>query len=206
MIKAIFFDFDGVLTPHPSGAYSTCSYISGVAGIALDTLIKCYKIGSGPRNLGTQPVETAWDSFWKRSGIPKNMNLLTQAFLNTPKNEAMFGLAKKLKNSGYTTGIITDNNILRWEILEKEWKLEETFEIIIVSCREGIAKYDGTNIYSRALFVAGLNPEETAFVDNKQRNAEAASSIGMHGIYFDEKRNSIAALTQTLRELGIKIK
>lgn len=42
MIKAIFFDFDGVLTTDPTGSVSITNYLAAKAGISVEHIRKCY--------------------------------------------------------------------------------------------------------------------------------------------------------------------
>ena len=43
MIKAIFFDFDGVLTTDKYGALTSSIYFSNLLNIPREKIIKCYK-------------------------------------------------------------------------------------------------------------------------------------------------------------------
>jgi putative hydrolase of the HAD superfamily len=206
MIKTVFFDFDGVLTLDPSGQHTTCKYLSDHTGIPIDKLLEANKLRIGPRNLGTDSYADRWDEFCGHAGKNVDFGLLREAFLSTAKNETMFALVKDLKAHGYKTGIITDNNLERWDLLEKEWKLTELFDSIIVSSKVHLDKFtNGTKIFEKAAESLDINPDETIFIDNGEKNVEMASSLGMHGYYYDEKENDIEALISFLKSLGVKI-
>lgn len=53
----------------------------------------------------------------------------------------------------------------------------------VVSSEERIHKPD-PEIYRRAIARFGIDPATTAFVDDKARNADAATAVGLHGIRF----------------------
>lgn len=68
---------------------------------------------------------------------------------------------------------------------------------IFVSYELGLLKPD-IKIYQQVLKMLGVLPEEAIFVDDKPQNVEAAQSIGIHGIVFNQ--NTIA------QEIARKIK
>ena len=56
---------------------------------------------------------------------------------------------------------------------------------IVVSSEEGVRKPDAL-IYQRAIGRFGVNPSTTAFVDDNQRNVQAAERQGLMGIQFTD--------------------
>ncbi|NMN00219.1 hydrolase [Bifidobacterium sp. DSM 109958] len=54
---------------------------------------------------------------------------------------------------------------------------------VVVSSTERVHKPDA-EIYRRAIARFGVDPATTAFVDDKQRNADAATAVGLAGIRF----------------------
>ncbi|MDO9708142.1 HAD family hydrolase [Paracraurococcus lichenis] len=70
------------------------------------------------------------------------------------------------------------------------------FRGIIVSGAERLVKPD-PRIYHLLVDRHGLRPEEIVFIDDKPRNAEAATALGMHGLTFttpERLRVDLAAL------------
>ncbi|RSX58864.1 HAD family hydrolase [Bifidobacterium samirii] len=68
----------------------------------------------------------------------------------------------------------------------------------VVSSEEGLRKPD-PHLYRRAIDRFGVDPSATVFVDDKARNADAATAVGLHGIRFTDT----SSLRRDLRELGI---
>lgn len=206
MIKAIFFDFDGVLTTLPNGTFTVCNYFAQKTGKAFDDLRKAYLLDVGPRNLGQVEHAQGWKSFWLEAGLTEDLKALDEAFLSAAREEKMFELVSALKTHGYQTGIITDNTKRRMELLESEWKLNEAFDSIIVSSRLGVDKFTGGDkIFKIALNSLNLKPEEAIFVDNSEKNIQTAQSLGMAGIYYDSESRDVERLTNELRMLSIKL-
>lgn len=70
------------------------------------------------------------------------------------------------------------------------------FEGIVVSGDEKVIKPD-PRIFRILLDRYGLDARETVFIDDNPRNADAASSLGMHGVHFrsaPELRRELAGL------------
>ncbi|KAB7790905.1 hydrolase [Bifidobacterium leontopitheci] len=63
----------------------------------------------------------------------------------------------------------------------------------VVSSEERLRKPDA-EIYRRAIRRFGVDPATTAFVDDKARNADAATAMGLHGIRFTSARQVRSAL------------
>ena len=59
-------------------------------------------------------------------------------------------------------------------------------ENIFVSYELGLLK-PNPEIYKKVLQKLNATPEEVIFIDDKSRNVEAAKSLGIHGIVFDQK-------------------
>jgi len=57
------------------------------------------------------------------------------------------------------------------------------FQGIIVSGREKLVKPDPA-IYRLLMARYGLEAPDLVYIDDNQRNAEAATALGMHGIHF----------------------
>ncbi len=70
------------------------------------------------------------------------------------------------------------------------------FEGIVVSGQEKVIKPD-PRIFRVLLDRHGLRAEETVFIDDNPKNAQAATSLGMHGLHFrsaPELRDELATL------------
>ena len=61
MIKAIFFDFDGVLTLDNTGSFTTCFNISKDAGLDLNKTLICYRKNRIDLNLNKTTHKKIWN-------------------------------------------------------------------------------------------------------------------------------------------------
>lgn len=168
MIKTIFFDFDGVLTPDKSGSYTTFNYISKKTDIDFEKLHSCSRKYNKELNLGKLNFKDIWKEFCECINEDLDIGILGDAFECTELNKAMFGLAKKLSKE-YKVGILTDNKKGRLEILNKKFGLDKLFSPIIVSSELGLDKTN-EQMFKTAITSAKANTEECIFIDNKKEN------------------------------------
>jgi len=196
MIKAIIFDWGGVLIKSPSkGIREYCA-----------------------KQLGTNP-EKFWDvvrlnikafqtglsekEFWKKVcgelKIQEPKKPLWKIAIESAyeENEEIIDLIKRLKPL-YKIGMLTNTEKPSVSIFEG--KNYPFFDDIVFSCRVGITKPDDM-IYLLAAKRLGCEPDEIIFIDDRQENVDGATNIGMQGILFIDTEK----LMEDLRDLGIVI-
>ncbi|MDN7442742.1 HAD hydrolase-like protein [Burkholderia cepacia] len=197
MIKAIFFDYDGVLTTDKTGSLTTNRYLSTVSGVEYESVRKAFAKYNPDLLVGKVTHTDIWDAACKAMHCKVDFSLLEEAFQSTPANAAMFALARSLKPA-YSLGIITDNKRDRIDSLKKSQGLDALFNPIIVSAEFGSGK-DSTAVFEHALRCVGIGPEESIFIDNNRENLIAPSALGMGTIFHDDEKNDVGKLIETLR-------
>ena len=203
-MKAIFFDFDGVLTTDKTGSLTTLRYLSGQTGISHGRLSSAFKKFNGDLNLGKVTHEGIWPELCHSLGTAIDLSLLPRAFASTPINVGMFELALRLKAT-YSVGIITDNKKDRIDHLKIHLALPELFDPILVSAEVGCRKSE-VGIFHRALSCLQVDAKDCVFVDNDEGNLRVAQSLGINGVYFNDEANDIEALVRTLtQQYGVDI-
>ncbi len=203
MVKAIFFDFDGVLTTDPSGFYTTSKYFKDKFNIDVEKFSKCYSKYTKEFDVKPLLFDGVWDNISKCLECDIDIKYLYEAFLSTPKNHKMFELVNNLKKK-YRIGIISDNKKDRFELLIKKFELNDLFESLILSADVGAEK-DSRIIFDKAIHSFNLKAEECIFIDNKQSNLGVAGGLGLKTIFFDDKKNDIDKLKLQLTGLGVNI-
>lgn len=200
MIKAVFFDFDGVLTDFECGAQNVCHNLHNKTGIPLERLLACYNKYGTDLNLGKITHKDMWDDFCKCVGAKVNIKLLDYAFRATPLNNGMFDLAGRLRKN-YKIGIITDNSKERFYAIVNEYGLRDAFDALIISADIGDSK-QGAGIFARALEAFDVKSDSCIFIDNSRKNLEVPKRMGFKTIYYDFERfhRSKASSEQSERE------
>jgi len=203
LIRALFFDYDGVLTTDKTGSFTTSKYLSQALGIQHSKVQSAFRLYNKELTLGLISHADIWSEICQHLGQAINIELLYEAFESTPINTEMFLLAQRLKDS-YVVGLITDNKKDRMDHLKKVQPLSQTFNPIIVSAEVGADK-SSSKIFLCALESAHLFPAECIFIDNNEANLKAASTLGFKTIFHDDEKNDIAKLTDCLKDRGIRI-
>lgn len=206
MIKAIFFDLDGVLTTDAKGSLTMSKNLCEmVPGLSVQEVLDSYRQDIEALNMGRISMSDVWKRMCATFKIPENNELLNNMMQKAPKNDEMFSLARSLSGK-YRLGIITDNSHERMEILTTGMKLNELFDPIIISAVEHASKNDGsTTIFDAALRKAACNANEAVFIDNQEKNLEVPAKMGMKTYWHDDVKNDVAAFSAALRHMEIDV-
>ncbi len=187
MIKAVIFDFGGVLIDNPSeGIFSYCANALGVSREALYELVK--RKFEHDFQKGTLPEDEFWEKACAELGAkkPAVSSLWGDAFRHaySPKQE-MFSLIKQLKKNGYKTGILSNTELPAMGVYHEQGY--DVFDVIILSCAEKTRKPE-RRIYEIALKRLNIKPPEAIFIDDKIENIEGARNLGIAGILFQSPK------------------
>jgi HAD superfamily hydrolase (TIGR01549 family) len=189
-IKAVFFDYDGVLTIDKTGSLTTCKYLSFITGIKFEVVIKAYKSFNKELTLGVKSHADIWNEFCGILNVKIEEKHLIEAFKSTPLNTKMIEFATMLKNKGLSLGIITDNKKDRISYLRKFQNLDDIFDSIVVSSELGFDKHS-REIFLTALENLNLTPQMCVFIDNQESNLVIPREIGMKTILHDDLVNDV---------------
>jgi putative hydrolase of the HAD superfamily len=195
-VRAIFFDYDGVLTLDTSGSLTTNRFVSERSGIPYDRVANAFRRHNQALNEGASSYAEIWPAVCADLECDLPLDLLMEAFASTPINEPMLELARDLRRRCHV-GIITDNKMDRMEYLTRHQRLRDVFDPIIVSAEVGATKTDG-RIFQAALRALGVDAVDSLFIDNTASNLIAASAVGIKTVWFDEKTNDVSRLAQRL--------
>ena len=203
MIRAVFFDYDGVLTTDKTGTYTTCRYLNEVTGIDIDRLHQCYTGFNSVLNTGKKLHRDIWPSFCRCIGQDIDIRLLRDAFYSTPSNDDVMDLAKLL-GERYKIGIITDNKEERMDAVTERFGLDKIFDSIIISARVGYRKDDERIFFAAAKSIM-IKPERCVYIDNQEKNLMIPRRLGFKTIFYDHEKNDFIRLKKQLQDLGVRI-
>lgn len=201
MIKAIFFDFDGVLTTDSSGSDTICQNISNASGVPFAVVRESYNNHVADLVLGRKRYAEIWDEFCQGLGKQVDVDILKDVYATIPLNTKMFDVVRALHEK-YTLGIITDNLRDRLDTLIDQYELNKLFSYYICSADIGSGKHDRA-IFDAALEQSGFTPKESIFIDNKEKNLVIPKEMGFSTYYHDDAVNDIDAFRVWLGEQGV---
>ena len=111
----------------------------------------------------------------------KNPSIVGFAF---EPNQLVVSLVHELKSCGFRLGVLTNN--VR-ELRQAWWPMLDfanIFDDVVDSHEVGMRKPNHA-IYELSLSRLGVEAHRTAFLDDAQSNVNAATAVGMHGIWVD---------------------
>ncbi len=198
MIKAVIFDWGGVLIDHPIPAIKAyCARYLRVPERELGDAVEKFRDDFAR---GTIPEDEFWEKVCAEAGAPKPdiESLWGEAFRNSySEKQEIFSLASSLRKNGYKIGFLSNTEIPGVKIFQE--KNYNVFDVTVFSCLEGTIKPD-RRLYEIALERLGVKPEEAVFIDDRPTNIKGAKEVGMKAILF----KNIHHLKKKLESLSVK--
>lgn len=200
MIRAVLFDFDGVLTTDRTGSVTTAKFLSAQTGLPREYVKSVYRKHYFGSLRGEATQREVWSAFCAETGVPNQPYLLDNAARATPVDTQMLALVRQLRTGRYKTGLVTDNPVERMAVAAEHFHLHELFDAITVSGEIGSRK-DQPMIFEATFAALGVRPEECVFIDNTAANLVVPGRMGVKTIFFDDETRDMAALRQALADI-----
>lgn len=184
MVKAVVFDWGGVLIKNPCACIN--QYCADILGAPVETFQRIYEGFVTSFQKGQITEEHLWELLCSRLGCekPKISSLWEDAFQAAyVENTDVFLLASRLHDKGYRIGVLSNTEIPATRYFLKRKYTQ--FEVTIFSCNEGTMKPE-ERIYEILLRRLGLPPHEVVFIDDNNEYVKAAEQIGMKTILFND--------------------
>jgi len=197
MIKAIIFDFGGVLSV-PGKIDAFCEGYAKKLNKDPKEFLELVKENWHSARINKIPSKT----FWVNSA--KFLEVDSKKFRGEMINsfrfqEDIFTLIKKLKKD-YKIGLLSDQ-IEDWlEETIKEKRLNKIFDAIVTSYKSKIAKPD-IRIFKEIVKKLKIKPTECIYIDDLEINRAPAKKLGMKFILFKNKDY----LMRELKKLKIRM-
>ncbi len=182
MIKAIIFDWGGVLIQDP--ASKLMSSLASYLGVPIHEFTKTYLV----YEKSFQRNEITEQELWRKVGaqlkIPSPRKSLwgKAAEKVFTENKAVAYLAKRLKNKGYKIGFLSNTDKPTMGYFKKQ-SYSQLFDVCVFSCVEGMIK-PNPKIYKLTLKRLRVSPDEAVFIDDKAENVKGARSVGAYSVLF----------------------
>jgi epoxide hydrolase-like predicted phosphatase len=184
MIKALIFDFGGVLVRTEDwSARRKWEAQLGLAERALDAAV--FNSDTARRaSRGELPASAIWVDVARALNLnPAQLDACRRDFWSGDKlDEALIELIQSLRPR-YTTAILSNAWSDARENFTRLFGLDQAFDTMIISAEEGLAKPD-PRLYQLAAERLGVQPDEAVFVDDFIENVEAARAVGMHALHY----------------------
>lgn len=199
MIKAVLFDFDGVLTIDKTGSATVINYIANTCGISHEIVKSSYYQFNKRLLLGETTHQEVWKDFCKSLGQAIDYHILLDSFRSTRLDEKMIDLVRELRKN-YLVGMVTDNKSDRIDTILDDRGLSQLFDIVAISsCVH--ARKDSRTIFEYVLDTLNVQPSECVFIDNSENNLSVPKQMGMHTLLFDDENRDHALFLHNLFEI-----
>lgn len=199
MIKAVLFDYGGVLSP---GGRSLSGVYSKLLGIPKD------KIEYGDLHKEYRAGDISTEDFFIKLSEQYGKNLSAEEFVKYSdifqRNQALYALTEELRRNQITTGILSNIYKVSADILRKDGYYDG-FSPLVLSCDEGMAKPD-PDFYKLAVERLGCKPDEVLFIDDQEKLLPPARKLGLHTIKADNEAQVIADIKKVMKkENGLQL-
>lgn len=195
MIKAVIFDFGGVLmkTGDPAGRREWEQRLNLRAG-DLERVIH------GSRSwLEVQSGAMTPDRYWQDVagflGIPESSlaQLQYDYFRDDRLDADLMALIGSLRKASYKVGLLSNDAPTLEHKLRADLGIYDAFDSVTISGLIGVMKPDA-RAYGAALQALDMSGAETLFIDDNVANVDGARTIGMSSIHYRAGMDLRAAL------------
>lgn len=203
MIKAIIFDFGGVILKHK--ATLVRDILTQILPQSPDQAVEIWKKYQPAVNRGKKTSLEFLIELKKNLHSEFSIDELQNKWRELYKKEAidvdreLLNLIGKLKKK-YKIYMFTDTIDIH-DAFNKTRHIYDKFDKVYKSYEEGIAKSDGKAAYQYLLKKINLNPDECIFVDDLEYNVKTAQDAGIKGIVY----KSLPQLKNELSTIGITV-
>jgi putative hydrolase of the HAD superfamily len=191
-IKAVIFDFGGVLTQAPGPEHwndivAAIGWKNGHPRLA--DLMAGYQAHRGGFDRGELSAGAYWTAILEQLGTPAETALLTRLFeLDTAawtrSRGEVLQWASRLRAAGLRTGILSNMPAEVLQMVEERMDWVADFHPRVFSCRLGLIKPEA-EIYRALLAELAVPPPGVLFMDDREENVLAARELGLQAERFE---------------------
>lgn len=197
MIKAVLFDYGGVLTEGGKvGGISTT--LAALTGLPAETINMSDLHAQYIRGLMSEQeffAELNRRYGGARSITADDFNNASDIFV---KAQPVYDLAARLRAHGIATGILSNMYDMSARKLRELGRYAD-FSPVILSCEEHLAKPDRA-FFELAIKRLGIPAEQILFIDDQERFKHIAEGLGMHFLRADNTAQIVADVTRIIEK------
>ena len=199
MIRAVLFDFAGVLTSSPWGA------LAAAGGGNLELIIGTYEQDTDHPWHQVERGEmtivdwmTAVQHLGEEQGVEVDFSPLRALLGDMTVHDPVVDHVRALREQGYKLALVTNNvkeGAAAWRSLVP---VDELFDVVIDRSEVGMRKPNPAIFHHALAELGGVAPDEAVFLDDTPGNVEGAKRAGLHAILVEHPEQAIEDLTALL--------
>lgn len=188
-MKTIFFDWGGVVADDPGDDFLT-KLLQDV-GASSEQIQEIFQLYMKRFMRGEISETEYWNELRSNYGfnIHESISEEFKKWSGLIANQQVLALVDEAKEKGWKTAILSNVIEPTYNVL-KDAGFYDKFDVVIASCKEGLAKPD-IEIYQLALERLGASPDESVFIDDKQANLKPAKEMGFEVILAENPEQII---------------
>jgi putative hydrolase of the HAD superfamily len=199
-LKAIIFDFGGVLCFHPEE--HQIRELAMLCGLSRDEFLEQYWALRHAYDRGDFSPQEYWSRIGDATGqsySPDQIEEFRRRDVNfwVRLDQCMMRWAAQVRAAGIRTAVLSNLPADLGEHLRNDMELVKNFDHHSFSYELRSAKPDAA-IYRHAYQGLAVAPEEAVFLDDKIENIEGARAVGLYAIHFQTP----AQLIEDLRSIA----
>ena len=199
-IQAVLFDADGVLQRMRPNWLSRLKQLCGDPDDVEAFLAAVFE-AEQPCLSGAGDFETSLATVLKQWNSAATTSEAFSVLAMIDPDDSVFEVIRALRSNGTAVGLATNQQQYRAGYMLNDLGYASEFDHIFCSCHLGHAK-PASEYFERALDTLGLPAENALFIDDHERNVNAAMGLGLHAhrYHLDE---GVAVLENLLHSYGL---
>lgn len=198
MIKAVIFDWGGVVAPNPHGGW--LNVLADMLTVTIDEILPhWHAAGYEDFSKGTIDETTFWAQFEQSLGKPlpdEKERIWIEGTASQPWPQVLT-LIQNLREKGIVTAVLS--NVVRpVSTMLQQAGLYNQFDCVVLSDQVGLVKPD-VAMYQLILDKLALKPEECLYIDDLAKNLTPAADLGMVTILASANPDKIVLDIESFR-------
>lgn len=199
-LKAIIFDFGGVLCFHP--LEQQIQELADLCRLSRERFLEVYWGRRAAYDRADLTPDEYWEAVGQAAGVRYTPDEVAEFRRRDVQfwvrlDERMMNWARRVRAAGYRTALLSNLPMDLGEHLRNGMNLVSNFDHHSFSYELRSAKPDAA-IYHDAVRGLGVETAEAIFIDDRPENIEGARAVGLHAIQFESPER----LSQSLEKLA----
>lgn len=196
MIKAVIFDWGGVIAPNDGGGWVHA--LAKLLNLSFEDALSLWRIAYVGLNMAAINENAFWERIEESSGIslPSDKGKIWQEGLASTPWPEMVHYVKSLQGKDIKAAILS-NTIEPMERIPGFMQMYDGFDPVVLSHHFGIAK-PNVEIYQEMLRLLNCNANECVFIDDMQINLNTAQQLGMQTVLAQNNPEKVILRTSKI--------
>lgn len=198
--RGLICDYGGVLTGGVGSSFRAFERAEGLPkGTLFEVIGEAYAAADGDSPIvrfergeaDPEQFGRAMAAHLRERGHPVDPDgIVRRIFAGTDHDPDMWEIVERIRSHGVRTALLSNSWGVDGYPVER---LEAVFETVVISGQVGLRKPD-PEIYRLTAARLDLPPQACVFIDDLDRNVEAAEQVGMLGVHHTDLATTVEAL------------